>query len=385
MLTGRGWACLGGGVMTYVIGTFLGYEQLRVLGGGFVAMVLLGALWMLRGHGLDVDRVVVPNRVTRQSGPLHLSPVRAHLSVRNRRRRRSSALAVELVNGRPQPAVALRLPSRGQRHLSYPVPSTRRGVFDIGPMEVTRMDPLRLWRKVRQAGEVHRLWVHPRQHVLALQAGQAPSLDGDTGEQAFDNSVTFHALREYVPGDDLRLVHWRTYARTGDLLVRENIDTGIAQTTILVDTRRSVHDDDGFESALEVVASVAIAAAQVGYAVRLVSICETVDTVAGGNRAPTAILDALAELAPASQNALPDRLSGLVADRSNDVLVIVTGLASPDGLIRLGALAQRYRRSTIVVMGPGADRHPVAGSLAANVVRATSGEDFARVWNRKAR
>lgn len=384
MLTRRGQAFLAGGVATYVAGLLLGYDQLLVLGAGGVATVVLGAAWVLRSHGLDVDRVVAPDRVTRgQHGHDGDSPVRAHLSVRNRRRGPSpAALAVELVNGEPQPVAVLRLEGHGHKDLTYAVPNDRRGVFDVGPVEITRADPLALWRTVQRAGEVHRLWVHPRQHVLTLRAGQAPSLDGDMGDQAFDGSVTFHALREYVPGDDLRLVHWRSFARTGQLLVRENVDTGIAQTTILVDTRRSVHDgEDGFEAAMEVAASMAVAAAHAGYAARLVSTCGKATAAGMVGRTPTAILDALAGLDLSVERDLPERLAAMTLDRANDVLLAVTGLASSADLTTLGAIARQYRRSSVVVVGAAADHHPVPPPLAGKVLRATSGEAFARAWN----
>ena len=406
MLTRRGRAVLAGGIATYGLGVLTGYDQLLVLGAGALATVVLGGLWVLRSHGLDVDRHVAPDRVTRgQRGNDGGSPVRAHLSVRNRRRGPSpAALAVELVNGAPRPVAVLRLPGHERRELTYSVPNDRRGVFDVGPVEITRADPLTLWRTVQRAGAVHRLWVHPRQHALTLRAGQAPSLDGEAGDQAFDGSVTFHALREYVPGDDLRLVHWRSYARTGELLVRENVDTGIAQTTILVDTRRSVHDvhdgpddldddaeggpgggadagPDGFEVAMEVAASMAVAAAHAGYAARLVTTCGKATAAGQVGRTPTAILDMLAGLTPSSARSLPERSPALSAGGTNDVLLAVTGLATPDELTTLGAVARQYRRSSIVVAGPSAGQHLVPPVLAGKVLRAASGEEFARAWN----
>ena len=66
-------------------------------------------------------------------------------------------------------------------------------------------------------------------HVIALDprpAGRARHLEGpvsDTG--AARHAQTFHSLREYVPGDDIRRIHWRSTARTGTLMVRDHVDT----------------------------------------------------------------------------------------------------------------------------------------------------------------
>lgn len=50
--------------------------------------------------------------------------------------------------------------------------------------------------------------------------------------------LEFYQLREYQPGDDIRLVHWPTTARTGRPMVREGVDTSTADIALLADLSR---------------------------------------------------------------------------------------------------------------------------------------------------
>ncbi len=50
----------------------------------------------------------------------------------------------------------------------------------------------------------------------------------------------FYDQRPYVPGDELRLLNWRAYARTGRLYVRQPILTGEARFTLWIDGSESM-------------------------------------------------------------------------------------------------------------------------------------------------
>ncbi len=70
------------------------------------------------------------------------------------------------------------------------------------------------------------------------------------------NDLAFHALREYVRGDDLRHVHWRSSARAGQLLVRQYHQTRRNHATVIVDDARdSYKTEDDFELAVSIAAS----------------------------------------------------------------------------------------------------------------------------------
>ena len=73
--------------------------------------------------------------------------------------------------------------------------------------------------------------------------------------------MAFHRLREYVPGDDLRLVHWRSSARSGRLVVKHNVDTSQPFSVVLLDVRPGGYTAESFESAIDVAASVLVSSA----------------------------------------------------------------------------------------------------------------------------
>src|SRR5437660_8459465 len=83
--------------------------------------------------------------------------------------------------------------------------------------------------------------------------------------------LDFFALREYEVGDDLRRVHWRSTARTGDLMLCQDELRHGEVATVLVDTRAAAHDGDSFERALEVAASVTAALVAGGRRVRFLT------------------------------------------------------------------------------------------------------------------
>jgi hypothetical protein len=140
------------------------------------------------------------------------------------------------------------------------------------------------------------------------------------------SDLAFHALREYVPGDDLRHVHWRSSARAGQLLVRQYHDSRRTSALLLVDTRRDAYaQPDDFELALSVAASVTTRAAHDGYDLTLVCGDRTVATRAVAWD-PSSVLDTFcrAGLEPGSD--LPDLVtSGLAAGYDASMLFLVTG------------------------------------------------------------
>ena len=66
----------------------------------------------------------------------------------------------------------------------------------------------------------------------------------------------FLTLREYEVGDDLRRVHWRSTARTGELMIRQDEARWRSRAAVVLDVRPGAHDAASFEVAVEAAASV---------------------------------------------------------------------------------------------------------------------------------
>jgi hypothetical protein len=124
-------------------------------------------------------------------------------------------------------------------------------------------DPLGLARRDVEWHAGEELYVRPLVVLLEpLAAGVVSDLEGVPSEQLSVSDLAFHALREYVPGDDLRHVHWRSSAKASTLLVRQYLETRRSHATVLLDDDpASYAGEEDFELAVSVAASVALRAA----------------------------------------------------------------------------------------------------------------------------
>src|SRR4029453_12177989 len=114
-----------------------------------------------------------------------------------------SLVATDHCAGRDVPVPLLRLRPGKDTTERYPVPTARRGVVPIGPLRVTRSDPLGLVSLSRSYGEVATVWVHPRIYPLrAVPAGMARSLDGRI-DKVPQGTIPFDSLPADCIGDGL--------------------------------------------------------------------------------------------------------------------------------------------------------------------------------------
>ena len=141
----------------------------------------------------------------------------------------------------------------------FAVPTQRRAVIIAGPARSVRGDQLGLLRRRVRWTDPVELFVHPVTVPLAPSAaGLVRDLEGQVTKKITNNDLSFHALRAYEPGDDRRYVHWRTSARTGQLMVRQFEETRRSQLTIAHSEFTGHYaSDDEFELAVSATASIA--------------------------------------------------------------------------------------------------------------------------------
>jgi uncharacterized protein (DUF58 family) len=156
---------------------------------------------------------------------------------------------------------------------AYELPTARRGTIAVGPLTLRVSDPLGLVERSAELAGRARLVVHPRVHpVLALPGSSTrEARRGATRPARAARGDDFFALREYEVGDDLRRVHWRSTARLGELMLRQDELRFGEVATVLLDTRAQAHTAGSFERALEVAASVAAALVEDGRRLRFVT------------------------------------------------------------------------------------------------------------------
>jgi len=202
-------------------GYALGWRELVAVAWTAVALGVLAVLHLVGSAGVEValrlprDRVVAGERAP------------ATVSVRNPLRRRAVGLTVEVPVG--SGLAEIHVPSLGHGHAHedvFVVPTVRRGVISLGPARIVRGDPLGLVRRESTEARATRLLVHPRTLAMpSTSTGFVRDLEGRATRDLTDSDVSFQSLREYVPGDEMRHIHWRSTAKTGVHMVRRFEET----------------------------------------------------------------------------------------------------------------------------------------------------------------
>ena len=146
-----------------------------------------------------------------------------------------------------------------QRGLEYTVAVGGRGVRLLGPCRVTRSDPFGFTQRTMTAIEPAKLvvWPHPIQAERPDLEARADPLPPSVRTHGSDRDLG--DLRRFGDGDELRRVHWRTTARTGQLMVRtDSVAPERARPLIVLDARGAAHTAGSFELALSVVCGYAL-------------------------------------------------------------------------------------------------------------------------------
>ncbi|MDM8084134.1 DUF58 domain-containing protein [Cellulomonas cellasea] len=250
-----GWGALAGALVGVVLGRWLGWLELAGAGAALAVAVAVSLLMTVGRDRYVVDLYLADHRVRVGERAV------GRLAVRNTARHRSLPARIELPVGAGAAELALPSLASGEEHEDlFAIPTTRRAVVVVGPVRSVRGDPLGLARRRLRWTEPAELFVHPEIVSLAgASSGLLRDLEGQSTRDLSDSDLSFHALRDYVAGDDRRYIHWRTTARRGALMVKQFEDTRRTQTVVALSTDpRDYADDDEFELAVSTVASLGV-------------------------------------------------------------------------------------------------------------------------------
>jgi uncharacterized protein (DUF58 family) len=401
-LTLRGRCLVAGGLTLVLLGALLGERSLVQLALFVLALPLLSAVGVARQRfRLATRRSVTPARVPRGADAEVL------LEVTNTDRRTGGLwlltehLSAEL-GERPR-FVVDRLTAGATAALRYRLHGSRRGRFPLGPLRLRLVDPFGLVLRTAAGTDTAALLVVPRVRPLAGSGGLAGG--GGSGGEGARRSIAVHgeddvSTREYRHGDDLRMVHWRATARTGELMVRLEERPWRSAATLLLDTRSAAHlagarrgpagdptpPADTLEWLVEAAASIGTDLLHRGAGLRVVS--DTGDLGGSGSRGGLdagELLDRLAEVAPSRLTGLDLAVAALRRDAVAGPVVCLLGLVGPDDVASLVRARSGPGTDVAVLVDPGGwldagagrGRRPLAASARAELVARQS--DAARL------
>lgn len=370
-----------------------GYWLMYRMAYGLFLLLPLSYLWArynVSGLRVEVDRSV--DRV--EAG----HEAESRITVTNTGRFRKLWLEVEDASDLPgyAPRRVMSLGGGGHRTWRIRVRCLHRGLYRVGPVRITSSDPFGLFRFSREFGRPGAVLVYPPYADLSRFAVPPANLPGDGRYRRRTHYVTPNAagVREYHYGDSFNRIHWKSTARTGELMVKMFELDPSSDVWILHDLHRDAQAGRGEESTEEygvrVVASIAryflLANRSVGY----IGFGADLDVVEA-DRGPqqfTRILEALA-LARARGD-VP--FSDLITEESrrfgrHTTVVAVTPSTDDSWVLALQGLSQRGVRVAAVLLEPetfGSSRTSllVYGTLAAGEVLTYSikrGDDIGAV------
>ena len=382
MLTRQGWLVAIGAVALVVAGRALGLVELFVLGVMAAALLAAAATMVASARlELEVGRAVHPSRV--QVG----TPARVDLAIRNLRANGTPVLRLrDAVSGTRGADLLVPPLGRGERTLAaYRLPTERRGLLRIGPLDVVVSDPFGLARVTTVAAPRVELTVYPHVDTIPplpytvghdpLAGARQPNSLGRTGED-------FYALRPYVVGDDLRRVHWPSSARHDELLVRQHELPWQGRTTVLLDVRKAANAGDALEVAVSAAASIVAATARRHDLIRLLTTDGSDSDFAPGSDHVEAIMEHLAVVPASATGSLRKSVKLLGRRSSGGALIAIVADVPADDLTAVSSLRSRYGSLTIVQIDRSAWDPAAAIGPVPNVpaLRVTRDAPFALAW-----
>ncbi len=136
----------------------------------------------------------------------------------------------------------------------------RRGYLRLTGLTIARPDPFNLLKSYAQLPVKDSVLILPKRYEvppIQLPGTRKFKLGGVSLASSVGESEEFISLRDYRPGDPLRHIHWRSWAKTGKPIVKEYQDEYFVRHALVLDTFQASAFSDVFEEAVSVAASLA--------------------------------------------------------------------------------------------------------------------------------
>ncbi len=209
----------------------------------------------------------------------------------------------------------------------------RRGWLHFSALHLGCPDPLGLFRGHYRIARQERLLVLPRRYPLpavVLPGRRCYQRGGVSFAAHVGDAEEFIGLRDYRPGDPLRKLHWRAFARTGRPIVREYQEEYLVRHALLLDTFGA--PGDTFEAAVSVAASLVARLDQQESLLDLLFVADRLHRLTAGRgvAASTTLLEGLACVTPTPNRSFA-QLAALVLHHTAEFSGAVCILLDWDG------------------------------------------------------
>lgn len=313
-----GWTVLAVAVLAAIGGWLLHWAELKLAAVMGILLVVVAVLFTIGRKKFFVSLRLTDEHVVVGE------PAGGELQVHNIAARRTLPSRIDLPVGRQVASFLLPSLASQQVHTDeFVIPTDRRGVVLVGPARSVQGDPFSLTGRETRWTDAVELFVHPRTVGLpGRQSGFVHDLEGHASANLSSSDMSFHALREYEPGDDRRHVHWKSTAKTGQLMVRQYEETRQSHLALGLDCAEASYvADDEFETAVSVAGSVALQAIREENPLTVCTNRAEVPAISGRR-----VLDELSRVELASRPTLFELVETLRARQgAASIIVLVTG------------------------------------------------------------
>lgn len=250
-ITAAGWLTLLV-ALTFPVGLGLGWLELIAAASVAIVLLVLSIPFLFGAHSYDVDLSLDSDRVVAGT------EVGGSVTITNTSKRIALPGRLDIPTGGGLTDVHVPLLRSGHSHVERVfISAERRGVIRVGPVTSVRTDPLGLLKREVAWVDVNELYVHPvTVPIPSTSAGFIKDLEGNPSAEVVDSDISFHAIREYQLGDARRNIHWKSTAKTGQLMVRQYEETRRSRLAIVLSLDEAEYaNPDEFELAVSIAGS----------------------------------------------------------------------------------------------------------------------------------
>jgi uncharacterized protein (DUF58 family) len=271
-ITREGWTYIAGIILVALAALNTGNNLLFLILSCLIAVILISGI---------LSSITLSGVKMRLDLPEHIfagQPVRANLELENEKLTLPSfSLRVEGIEQKITPATAILqtplyfpyLAKKDRAQQSVPITFARRGTYRQDAFKIVTRFPFGFLQKARRIELPTEVLVYPSVQATQDFLEILPGLQGAIDSLNKGRSHDLYSLRDYLPMDSARHVHWKASARLGSLMVREFTREEDCRVLLVLDPHEppqqhprpaslaAIESADRFERAVNLCASIA--------------------------------------------------------------------------------------------------------------------------------